>query len=63
YYTKDGTSRSIASGTASLSKAGAFTVGSVWTSGKVLTPGESKHVIVVGVFNDGTTQILTDTYL
>jgi len=44
--------------------AGAFTVGSVWqTSDGPLTEGASKHVVVVGVFNDGTEQILSDTYL
>jgi len=48
----------------SISNAGAFTVGSVWkTTTPPLKAGESRHVIVVGVFNDGTTQILTDTYL
>jgi len=51
-----------------VSKAGAFTVGSVWSTATdatdaPLAEGKSQHVIVVGVFNDGAEQILADTYL
>ena len=62
-YTK-GTENKIAEGSDGITSAGKFTVGSVWKSdASVLTPGTSRNVIVVGVFNDGTEQILTDTYL
>ena len=46
------------------SNAGQFKVGSVSKSiNDVLETGKSRHVIVVGIFNDGTEQKLADTYL
>ena len=70
YYT-DPTDNKIIKGTATsvpASHAGSFTVGSVWKSALSgtdvpLESGASKHVVVVGVFNDGSEQILSDTYL
>lgn len=62
YYTQaDGTFGD--DGVSAEPSAGKFTVGSVWKAEGVLRAEASDHVVVVGFFNDGTEQILTDTYL
>jgi len=62
-YTK-GTSKTLATGTTSISSPGAFSVGDVFKTEDGLLPITGyKHIVVVGHFSDGQDQMLADKQL
>ena len=62
-YTKSA-SKTLTTGTTSLSAAGAFSVGDVFkTENNLLSTTGYKHIVVVGHFSDGQDQMLADKQL